>query len=175
MNTNAVSIRSHGAEYTGDLPRVNDQSARYPVSVTIARMSADFLLLLAGTMIGGMAGHVLQLTTTFALTPQQLFTGSLLYSALVLFLLVGDNAYPRVRSLLSMKETEIALGVSIKAIVVCLVLSIVARYPVPRMATLGAWIIGTLYLTLGRGWVQEAIGKRFALSFPKRRTIIYGT
>ena len=74
-----------------------------------------------------------------------------------------------------MKETEIALRVSIKAIAVCLVLSIVARYPVPRMATLCAWVIGTLYLTIGRGWVQDAIVRSFASSLPKHRTLIYGT
>ena len=51
-------------------------------------------------MIGGAIGHLLQLTASFTLTPQQLLTGSVLYSALVLSLLVGDNAYPRVCSLL---------------------------------------------------------------------------
>src|SRR6202012_5218231 len=70
---------------------------------------------------------------------------------------------------------EIALRVSIKAIVVCLVFSILARYPVPRMATLSAWVMATLYLTIGRGWVQESIAKQFAPSFPKPRTLIYGT
>ena len=174
MNPNAVSIRTQGTEYAGPI-RTHEESTSYAISMPLARMGADFLLLLLGTMGGGAIGHLLQRTATFSLTPQQLLTGSMLYSALVLSLLVGDNAYPRVCSLLCVRETEIALRVSIKAIAVCLILSIVARYPVPRMATLSAWVIGTLYLTIGRGWVQEAIGKQFASSIPKRRTLIHGT
>jgi exopolysaccharide biosynthesis polyprenyl glycosylphosphotransferase len=174
MNNNAVSLPTQNAEYVGTI-RSREASSSYPISLTLSRVAVDFLLLLAGTMAGGAVGHVLQRTTTFSLTPQQLFAGSLLYSALVLSLLAGENGYPRVVSLLGLKETEIALRVSIKAIVGCLVLSIVARYPVPRMATLSAWVIGTLYLTIGRGWVQEAIAKRFAPDLPKRRTLIYGT
>ncbi|HET6208278.1 MAG TPA: exopolysaccharide biosynthesis polyprenyl glycosylphosphotransferase [Terracidiphilus sp.] len=174
MSNNAVSLPAQGAENVGQI-RSHEGSTSYPISLTLSRVSVDFLLLLAGTMAGGAVGHVLQRTTTFSLTPQQLLAGSLLYSALVLSLLAGENGYPRVISLLGLKETEIALRVSIKAIVGCLVLSIVARYPVPRMATLSAWVIGTLYLTIGRGWVQEAIAKRFAPDLPKRRTLIYGT
>jgi exopolysaccharide biosynthesis polyprenyl glycosylphosphotransferase len=174
MNNNAASLASQSAEYIGNI-RTHEASTSYPISLTLSRVAVDFLLLLAGTMIGGAVGHVLQRTATFSLTPQQLFAGSLLYSALVLSLLAGENGYPRVTSLLGLKETEIALRVSIKAIVGCLVLSIVARYPVPRMATLSAWVIGTLYLTIGRGSVQEAIAKRFASYLPKRRTLIYGT
>lgn len=174
MNNNAVSLRSQTAEYAGQV-QAHEATTSSPFSLTLSRLAVDFLLLLAGTMIGGAIGHVLQRTASFQLTPEQLFIGSLLYSALVLSLLVGENGYPRVISLLSLKETEIALRVSIKAIVVCLVLSVVARYPVPRMATLSAWVIGTLYLTIGRNWVQEAIAHRFAPSLPKRRTLIYGT
>jgi exopolysaccharide biosynthesis polyprenyl glycosylphosphotransferase len=143
--------------------------------LTLSRVAVDFLLLIGGTMAGGALGHVLQRTSWFSLTPQQLFVGSVGYAALVLSLLVGENGYPRVTSLLGLKETEIALRVSIKAIVVCLVFSILARYPVPRMAVLTAWIVGTLYLTVGRGWVQETIAKQFAPAMPKRRTLIYGT
>jgi exopolysaccharide biosynthesis polyprenyl glycosylphosphotransferase len=174
MNHNAVSLRSQGAEYAGEI-RTSEATTSFPFALTFSRGAVDFLLLLAGTMIGGAVGHLLQRTASFQLTPQQLLVGSSLYSALVLSLLVGENGYPRVISLLSLKETEIALRVSIKAIVVLLVLSIVARYPVPRMATLSAWVIGTLYLTIGRNWVQEAIVKQFASSLPKRRTLIYGT
>jgi exopolysaccharide biosynthesis polyprenyl glycosylphosphotransferase len=174
MNNNAVSLRPQGAEYGGQL-RTPEVSSSYPISLTLSRVAVDFLLLVAGTMFGGAIGHVLQRTASFSLTPPQLFLGSLMYSALVLSLLVGENGYPRVISLLCLKETEIALRVSIKAIVVCLVFSILARYPVPRMATLSAWVIGTLYLTVGRGWVQESIAKRFAHALPKRRTLIYGT
>ena len=174
MNNNAVSVRSEAAQYPGQL-RTPEGSTSYPVWLILSRVGVDFLLLLACTMAGGAIGHLLQLTTTFSLTPQQLLLGSLIYSALVLSLLVGENGYPRVISLLFLKETEIALRVSIKAIVVCLVFSIVARYPVPRMATLSAWILGTLYLTIGRGWVHETITNRFSSSLPKRRTLIYGT
>lgn len=174
MNPNAVSVRTQVTTYPGQTTQ-REEASSSPTSLLAARMGADFAFLLLGTMGGGAIGHLLQLTSTFTLTPEQLFAGAVLYSALVLSLLVGDNAYPRVCSLLGVKETEIALRVSIKAIVVCLVLSIVARYPVPRMATLSAWVIGTLYLTIGRGWVQEAVGKQFAASLPKRRTLIYGT
>ncbi len=174
MNNNAVSLRTQGAEFARPV-RTNEAPSSYPISLTLSRVGVDFLFLLAGTMAGGAIGHLLQLTSSFSLTTPQLLFGSLVYSALVLSLLVGENGYPRVISLLGLKETEIALRVSIKAIVVCLVFSILARYTVPRMATLSAWIIGTLYLTVGRGWVQESIAKRFAPSFPKRRTLIYGT
>jgi exopolysaccharide biosynthesis polyprenyl glycosylphosphotransferase len=173
MSHNAVSLRSQRAEFA---ERIGTQkAASYPISLMLSRVGIDFLLLLGGTMAGGALGHVLQRTASFVLTPQQLLTGSLVYAALVLSLLVGENGYPRVISLLCLKETEIALRVSIKAIVVCLVFSILARYPVPRMATLSAWVIGTLYLTMGRGWVQETVARHFAPSLPKRRTLIYGT
>lgn len=174
MNTNAVSIHHDGSEYPA-LRAWQERGTQVPLSMSFARISADFVLLLLGTMGGGAIGHVLQRTASFALTQEQLLIGSLLYSSLVLFLLIGDNAYPRVISLLYMKETEIALRVSIKAIVSCLILAIVARYPVPRMATLSAWIIGTLYLTVGRTYVQQAIGKHFAHAMPRHRSLIYGT
>jgi exopolysaccharide biosynthesis polyprenyl glycosylphosphotransferase len=174
MNNNAVSLRTESAEYARQI-RTPDASSAYSVSLTLSCVSVDFILLVAGTMAGGALGHVLQRTASFQLTPQQLFVGALVYSALVLSLLASENGYPRVFSLLGLKETEIALRVSIKAIVVCLVFSILARFPVPRMATLSAWVIGTLYLTVGRGWVQEKIARRFAPSLPKRRTLIFGT
>ena len=174
MNNNAVSLRSENAEYTKQIALPEVPSA-YPISLTISRVGVDFVLLLIGTMIGGAVGHVLQRTSSFLVTPEQLFMGALVYSSLVLSLLVGEDGYPRVISLLSVRETEIALRVSIKAILVCLVFSILARFPVPRMATLSAWVIGTLYLTVGRGWVQEQIARRFTPLLPKRRTLIYGT
>jgi len=138
-------------------------------------MAADFMLVLFGTTVGGAIGHFLQRTTSFELSAEQLLIGSVIYSGLVLCLLIGDNAYPRVCSLLHIKETEIVLRVSIKAVLVCLVLCIIARFPVPRMATLCAWIAGTLYLSIGRVWVQDAVRKHFSPAFPKRRTLIYGT
>ena len=174
MSNNAVSLRSQSTEYAGQLP-IHEPSSSCPFSLTLSRVGVDFALLLGAIMAGGAVGHLLQRTSSFLLTPQQLFIGALVYSSLVLSLLVGANGYPRVISLLCLKETEIALRVSIKAIGVCLVFSILARYPVPRMATLTAWITATLYLTIGRAWVQETIARRFAPSFPKRRTLIYGT
>ena len=160
MNDNAVSIRSQTADYA-ERRQPKAATTSSPLSLTLSRVAVDFLLLLAGTMMGGAIGHVLQRTASFQLTPQQLLIGSLLYSALVLSLLVGENGYPRVMSLLSLKETEIALRVSIKAIVVCLVLSIVTRYPVPRMATLSAWVIGTLLphdrAQFGSGSARQAL------------------
>ena len=174
MNQNAVSLKTQRAEFSEQV-RIQEPSSSFPISLTLSRIAADFVLLVAGTMLGGSLGHMLQRTASFSLTPDQLLLGSLAYSALVLSLLVGENGYPRVISLLSLKETEIALRVSIKAIAVCLVFSILARYPVPRMATLSAWIAGTLYLTIGRNWVQETIARHFAPSMPKRRALIYGT
>jgi len=174
MNETAVSLRSRAA-VSADHVRARETSTSLSISLTISRVGVDFLLLLACTMLGGAIGHVLQRIASFSLTSQQLLVGSLIYSSLVLSLLVGENGYPRVISLLYLKETEIALRVSIKAIVVCLVFAILTRHPVPRMATLSAWMIGTLYLMMGRGWVQESIAKRFAPSLSKRRTLIYGT
>jgi lipopolysaccharide/colanic/teichoic acid biosynthesis glycosyltransferase len=168
MSHNAVSLRSRQAAYSEQIG-MQKASAPFPISMILSRVGVDFVLLLAGTMAGGAIGHVLQRTSSFVLTSEQLFLGSVVYSALVLSLLVGEHGYPRVTSLLCLKETEIALRVSIKAILVCLVFSILARYPVPRMATLSAWVMGTLYLTIGRSWVQEAIAKQFAPSLPKRR------
>lgn len=174
MNNNAVSVQTQAAEYAGPI-RTQEVSNSYPVWLTLSRVAVDFALLIGATMVGGAVGHLLQITTSFSLTPGQLLIGAVLYSSLVLSLLVGENGYPRVTCLLGLKETEIALRVSIKAIVACLVFSILARYPVPRMATLSAWVVGTLYLTVGRGWVQEAIARRFTPTLPKRRTLIYGT
>ena len=125
-------------------------------------------------MAGGSLGHILQRTHTFELSTQQLLVGSLIYTAIVLCFLQSDNAYPRVCSLLHVKETETVLRVSIKAIMVSLVLCIVARYPVPRMAMLGAWIFGTALLAIGRVWVQETVRQRLAPTLPQRRSLIYG-
>lgn len=145
------------------------------MSMPLLRVAADFLLLMFGAMAGASVGHLLQRSSAFDLTAQQLLAGSLIYSILVLCLLQGDNAYPRTCGLLHIKETEIVLRVSIKAIAVCLIFCIVARYPVPRMATLGAWIVATLSLAVGRVQFNELARKHFAPSFPRRRTLIYGT
>jgi exopolysaccharide biosynthesis polyprenyl glycosylphosphotransferase len=181
MNSNAISARTDASVFGAQSPAaavqpggVQDWKAS-PLSMPLLRISADFLLLLIGTMMGGAVGHVLQRSQTFELTLQQLFIGSLIYSGLTIGLLIGDNAYPRVCSLLHIKETEIVLRGSIKAIVVCLVLCIVARYEVPRMATLAAWVAGTLYLAIGRVWVQSKVRKHLAPAMAGRRTLIYGT
>src|ERR1017187_9595374 len=136
---------------------------------------SDFLLVASGTLIGGSIGHVLQLSQTFKLSLNELFFGSLIYSCIVICFLQSDNAYPRVCSLLHVKETETVLRVSIKAILAGLVLCIVARYPVPRMAMLVAWSVGTISLTVGRVWVQESARKHLAPTIPQRRSLIYGT
>jgi exopolysaccharide biosynthesis polyprenyl glycosylphosphotransferase len=141
----------------------------------LVRAIADFLLVMVGTVAGAELGHLLQRTHSFELSPQQLIFGSLIYTGLVLCFLQSDNAYPRVCSLLHVKETETVLRVSIKAMMVSLILCIVARYPVPRMAMFGAWVFGTAFLAIGRVWVQEAIRQRLAPSLPQRRSLIYGS
>jgi exopolysaccharide biosynthesis polyprenyl glycosylphosphotransferase len=171
MNSNAVLARAEAISQN----RVNEEWQPSLLSMPLIRATADFALLLTGAMAGGALGHLLQRTHTFELSFQQLIIGALVYSGMVLCLLQGDNAYPRVCSLLHIKETEIVLRDSIKAIVICLVLCILSRYPVPRMATLCAWVLGTLCLTVGRVQIQESIRRRFAKAFPKRRTLIYGT
>jgi exopolysaccharide biosynthesis polyprenyl glycosylphosphotransferase len=145
------------------------------LSVPFLRVTADFLLVLFGTMMGGAVGHLLQRSQAFMLSPQQLFLGALIYSGIVLCFLQTDNAYPRVCSLLHVKETETILRVSIKALLVSLVLCIVARYPVPRMAMLGAWLFATTALAIGRVWVQERVRKHLAPTISRRRSLIYGT
>src|SRR5579859_6103409 len=133
MNTNAIPYRSENTERVEVTPidiathagsatsakAVPTWSPSY-LSVPLARISADLVLLLTGTMIGGMLGHLLQRTQSFELGPQQLIIGSLIYTGLVLCLLQTDNAYPRVCSLLHVKETETVLRVSIKAIMISL-------------------------------------------------------
>jgi exopolysaccharide biosynthesis polyprenyl glycosylphosphotransferase len=174
MVTNAIPLQSDGSEYGAQSPIVEKWTPSL-LSISFLTVAADFVLLLCGTMVGGSIGHILQRSHTFALSQQQLFIGALIYSGIVLCLLRVDNAYPRACSLLHVKETETALRVSIKAIVISLVLCIVARYPVPRMAVFGAWIVGTLFLTVGRAWVQETTRKHLSVIFPKRRSLIYGT
>jgi exopolysaccharide biosynthesis polyprenyl glycosylphosphotransferase len=43
------------------------------------------------------------------------------------------------------------------------------------MAVFVGWVTGTLLLAVGRVWVQEAIRRHLAPSFPRRRSLIYGT
>jgi exopolysaccharide biosynthesis polyprenyl glycosylphosphotransferase len=173
MVTNAIPMRTGGSEYTEQSPILEKWTPSL-LSISLLTVTADLLLLLFGTMVGGSIGHILQRSHTFALSQQQLFVGSLIYSGIVLCLLRVDNAYPRACSLLHVKETETVLRVSIKAVVISLVLCIVARYPVPRMAVFSAWIVGTLSLTVGRAWVQETARKHLSVIFPKRRSLIYG-
>ena len=180
MNTNAIPFPPDGNERASAsraIPAQQSPSRAWSpsrLSVPLLRIAADSLLLISGTMAGGSLGHILQRTHTFELSTQQLLVGSLIYTAIVLCFLQSDNAYPRVCSLLHVKETETVLRVSIKAIMVSLVLCIVARYPVPRMAMLGAWIFGTALLAIGRVWVQETVRQRLAPTLPQRRSLIYG-
>jgi len=90
MNNNAVSLRTQGAEYASQF-QAHESASSFPFSLTLSRVGADFLLLLCATMTGGAVGHVLQRTASFSLTPEQLLLGSLVYSALVLSLLAGEN------------------------------------------------------------------------------------
>jgi exopolysaccharide biosynthesis polyprenyl glycosylphosphotransferase len=144
------------------------------LSVPILRVTTDALLLIFGTTVGASLGHLLQRTQSFELSSERLLIGSLIYTGIVLCFLQSDNAYPRVCSLLHVKETETVLRVSIKAIMVGLLLCIAARYPVPRMAMLGAWVFGTAFLAIGRVWVLETVRQRLAPALPQRRSLIYG-
>jgi exopolysaccharide biosynthesis polyprenyl glycosylphosphotransferase len=144
------------------------------LSVPLLRVITDALLLICGTTIGGSLGHVFQLTHSFELGTQRLLVGSLIYTGIVLCFLQSDNAYPRVCSLLHVKETETVLRVSIKAIMVSLLVCIAARYPVPRMAMLGGWVFGTGFLAIGRVWVLETVRQRLAPALPQRRSLILG-
>ncbi len=183
MNTNAIPFRPDSNEEAAATP-ISIHSSAQPIgsrdwspsllSLPLLRVTADFLLLMFGAMIGGSLGHLFQRSQTFELSTQQLLVGALIYTAIVLCFLQSDNAYPRVCSLLHVKETETVLRVSIKAIMLSLVLCIVARYPVPRMAMLGAWVFGTLLLAIGRVWVQETVRLRLAPSLSQRRSLIYG-
>lgn len=182
MNTNAIPFQPEGTSRVEPTPisiaiqteTRNDWSPSQ-LSVPLVRVTADFFLLFVGTLIGGTIGHLFQLTHSFELSTQSLILGSIIYTVLVLCLLQSDNAYPRVCSLLHVKETETVLRVSIKAIMISLVVCIVARYPVPRMAMLGGWIMGTAFLAIGRVWVLEAVRQRIAASLPRRRSLIYGS
>lgn len=171
MNTNAIPRQAGESVYAGSRQGFEE----WRMSMPLLRIAADFLLLVFGAVAGAWIGHLLQRSSSFGLSAQQLLTGSAIYSILVLCLLQGDNAYPRTCGLLHIKETEIVLRVSIKAIVVCLIFCIVARYPVPRMATLGGWAMATLSLAIGRVKFNELARKHFAPAFPRRRTLIYGT
>jgi exopolysaccharide biosynthesis polyprenyl glycosylphosphotransferase len=182
MNTKAIPYQPEEHERVDPTPITiairpgarNDWSPSL-LSVPLVRVAADLVLLLSGTLIGGMIGHLFQRTHSFELSTETLVLGSFMYTGLVLCLLQSDNAYPRVCSLLHVKETETVLRVSIKAVMVSLVLCIVARYPVPRMAMLGAWVFGTAMLAIGRVWVLEAVRQRIAPSLPQRRSLIYGS
>lgn len=174
MNTNAIPFRPGGNEGVAPVPAPKEWAASF-ISVHLLRVMADFLLLELGTMLGGTVGHLLQRTQSFELSPRQLSVGSLIYSGLVLLLLQSDNAYPRVCSLLHVKETETVLRVSIKALMISLALCILLRYPVPRMAMLGGWVLGTMFLSIGRAWVQDSVRKHLAPALPQRRSLIYGT
>jgi exopolysaccharide biosynthesis polyprenyl glycosylphosphotransferase len=181
MNTNAIPFPPDGSEEQIAAPApIPVQAARAKVwspsllSVPLLRVTTDALLLIFGTTVGGSLGHLLQISHTFELSTERLLIGSLIYTGIVLCFLQSDNAYPRVCSLLHVKETETVLRVSIKAIMVSLLLCIAARYPVPRMAMLGAWVFGTGLLAIGRVWVLETVRQRLAPSLSQRRSLIYG-
>ena len=182
MNSNAIPYQPKESEQVEPTPisiaiqpEAQSEWSASQFSVPVVRVTADLVLLLAGTMIGGTLGHLFQLTQSFQVSPQQLLLGSLIYTGIVLALLQSEKAYPRVCSLLHVRETETVLRVSIKAITASLVICIVARYPVPRMAMLRAWVFGTALLAIGRVWVIEAVRQRLAPGLPRRRSLIYGS
>ena len=182
MNSNAIPYQPKGSEQVEPIPisiaiqpELRSEWSPSQLSVPLVRITADIILLLAGTMAGGTLGHLLQRTQSFQLSPPQLILGSLIYCGIVLALLQSEKAYPRVCSLLHVRETETVLRVSIKAVMLSLVICIVARYPVPRMAMLGGWIFGTAMLAIGRVWVIEAVRQRLAPTLPRRRSLIYGS
>lgn len=182
MNTNAIPYRPEGNERVEPTPitiaapqKTASQWSPSVLSVPLVRVTSDIGLILAGTMIGGMLGHLLQLTHSFELSRPHLLVGSLIYTGIVLLLLYSDNAYPRVCSLLHVKETETVLRVSIKAIMISLLICIIARYPVPRMAMFGAWVMGTMFLAIGRIWVLDAVRQWMVPAGPQRRCLIYGS
>ena len=159
------------AEHSG----IAEERQSSNVAIPFLELGSDFLLLMLGCIVGGALGHLLQRTTSFTVSPRQLLFGSLIYSTLFVTLLREQGAHPRVRSLLYIKETEIALRTAIKAILICLIIFVLARYPVPRMAMLMAWVVSTGTLAGGRLWVCDILRKVYEPEFPKRRTLIYGT
>jgi exopolysaccharide biosynthesis polyprenyl glycosylphosphotransferase len=182
MNTNAIPYQPKGSETADPTPiRIATQPvvradwSPSRLSVPLLRVSADLVFLLAGTMIGGMLGHLFQRVQSFELSPQQLVLGSLIYTGIVLAFLQTDKAYPRVSSLLHIRETETVLRVSIKAVMVSLAICILARYPVPRMAMFGAWVFATVFLAIGRVWVLETVRQRISPTLSRRRSLIYGS
>src|ERR1700722_13027787 len=103
MNSNAIPYQPKGSEPAESTPiriavqpAVRDDWSPSQLSVPLLRVAADMVFLLAGTMIGGMLGHLFQRTQSFELSPQQLLLGSLIYTGIVLSFLQSDKAYPRV-------------------------------------------------------------------------------
>ena len=174
MKTDAISGQ---VARTGSVPYTEAFDERRPpsLSMPLLESAGDFILLLAGSMLGGTLAELLQRSHSLSVSPSQLFVISAVYAGLCVCLLQGEHAYPRVCSLLHIKETQIVLRVSIQAILIFLVAFALARYPVPRTTTLMAWVISTLALARGRLWVYEIVRKYYASAFPKRRTLIYGT
>ncbi len=145
------------------------------LSITAAEIAVDFVLLLTGAIIGGLLGHMLQRSSSFVVQPYGLFASSLVFAALFTWLLQAHRAYGRTYSLLRVKETEILLRVSLKALLICIVPFALTRYPVPRMAVLTGWLVSTGLLIGFRLPLHE-----FAIDFinrdaAKRRTLIYGS
>lgn len=154
---------------------VFEEHPSFSLPMPLLEVSFDIVLLLVGCMAGGILGHLLQRSHAFSISTHRLFVGSLIYSSLFICLLQGEHSYPRVGSLLHVKETKLILGISIKALFIYLVAFALARYPVPRMTILTGWLVSTATLAGGRLWGDEIIRKRFASAFPKGRTLIYGT
>ncbi|HVJ07415.1 MAG TPA: sugar transferase [Acidisarcina sp.] len=178
MSTDAIPPQPHeslAGRYPATLEVRSRPSGLSTLSLPIVEVACDFLLLAVGAVIGGMLGHFLQRSHAFAVTLDQLIAGGILYAVLFLSLLQGTGAYQPVSSLLHVKETEILLRTSIKAIMICVAGLVLARYPVPRMTVLSVWVVSTGTLIGGRLWLQDIVRNYCSPAFPKRRTLIYGS
>ena len=177
MSTDAIPPQPHGSFADRYSATFEDRrlSGFSPVSLPLFEIVSDFALLLGGCITGGMLGHFLQRSQSFALRPEQLVVGALLYSSLFLYLLQEHDTSHGVASLLHVKETEILLRTSIKVILICMVLFVLARFPVPRMTLLSAWLLSTAALIGGRLWIHDLVRNYYGPAFPKRRTLIYGS
>lgn len=177
MSTDAIPPQPHGNFADRYPATVEDRrlAGFTSVSLPIFEVGSDLVLLFGGCIAGGFLGHFLQRSQEYAVRPEQLVLGAFLYSSLFLYLLQGHDAYQRVASLLHVKETEILLRASFKAMLICLVVFVLARYPVPRMTMLSAWLLSTGALIGGRLWLHDVVRNRYTPAFPKRRTLIYGS
>ena len=77
MNSNAIPYQPKGSEQVEPIPisiaiqpELRSEWSPSQLSVPLVRITADIILLLAGTMAGGTLGHLLQRTHSFQLSPR---------------------------------------------------------------------------------------------------------